>query len=222
MRRCRTEVSCPGGLNAVGPTPNKREQLTDSRMRAWPLGRRGELHRAGRGRSLVAAVLVVTVTVLAIVVVMATGTSREAGAASAPNKPPPKAEVIDGVPLVRATASQRHECQKFANYLKRAIPCPGLLPDPIPDTSASAAGLCIGEVGAFGEGSCGPAAIDVSRKLFELSQSNFQVSSSYVGVTFVQSQWSGSTGNFNQRWTARTLCLYVWDRFAGRHDAQAW
>jgi hypothetical protein len=66
-------------------------------------------------------------------------------------------EVIDGVSLIPMTAFQRDECQKFADHLKRRVPCPGLLPDPIPDTSAIATGRCIGEVGAFGQGSCGPA-----------------------------------------------------------------
>ena len=91
------------------------------------------------------------------------------------------------MPLIPTTPSQRDECQKFADHLKRPVPCPGLLPDPIPYTSASAAEQCIGEVGAFSETSCGPAAIAVFGNTFELSQSNFQVPSSYVGVTFDQS-----------------------------------
>ncbi len=67
------------------------------------------------------------------------------------------------------------------------MPCPGLLPDPIPVSPTSAATLCPGNYGAFGEGSCGPAAIQAGGNLFELSQSNFQVPPGYVGVTFAQS-----------------------------------
>jgi hypothetical protein len=61
-----------------------------------------------------------------------------------------------------------------------------LLPDPIPVTPTTAATLCPRDYGAFGEGSCGPAAIDVTRKLFEISQSNFQVPTGYVGVSVEQ------------------------------------
>jgi hypothetical protein len=129
-------------------------------------------------------------TALSIVTVTAMCTSREASAGLVLNRSEPKAEVIDAVPLIPATAAQRQECQKFANHLKRPVPCPGLLPDPIPDTAASAAEQCIGEVGAFSETACGPAAIDWFGNTFELSQSNFEVPSSYIGVTFEQSNGS--------------------------------
>ncbi len=91
------------------------------------------------------------------------------------------------MPLIPTTASQRDECQTFANHLKRPVPCPGLLPDPIPDASAIETGRCLGEVGAFSETSCGPAAIETAGDTFELSQANFQVPPDYVGVTFEQS-----------------------------------
>lgn len=97
----------------------------------------------------------------------------------------PKAEVVDGVPLIPTTRVQRAECQRFASHLKKPVPCPGLLPDPIPVTPALVID-CIGQVGAIGEGSCGPAGIEVDGKLFLLSQANFQVPPSYVGVTFEQ------------------------------------
>jgi hypothetical protein len=127
------------------------------------------------------------ITALSIVIATTTYPSRGASAASVSNGPPPKAVVVDGVPLEPTTASQRDQCQKFATHLNRPVPCPGLLPVPIPYNSAPMAGRCIGEVGAFSETACGPAAIDWFGKTFELSQSNFQVPSSYVGVTFEQS-----------------------------------
>jgi hypothetical protein len=98
----------------------------------------------------------------------------------------PKAEIVDGVPLVPATKEQQGECERFADHLKRSAPCPGLLPDPIPVSPTSAATLCPGDYGALGEGSCGPAGIEVNRNLFELSQSNFQVPAGYVGVSYEQ------------------------------------
>ena len=104
--------------------------------------------------------------------------------------PEPKAEVVDGVPLVPTTKAQRAECQRFADHLKRPVPCPGLLPDPIPVSTADAGGPCLHEVGAFGEGSCGPAGIQLDGNLFELSQANFQVPPGYVGVT--SQQYSGA------------------------------
>ena len=98
----------------------------------------------------------------------------------------PGAEMVEGVPLVPTSREQRSQCLKFANHLKKPVPCPGLLPDPIPVSPTSAATLCPGDYGAFGEGSCGPAGIEVVGNLFEISQSNFQVPSGYVGVSFVQ------------------------------------
>jgi hypothetical protein len=99
----------------------------------------------------------------------------------------PRAEVVEAVPLVPTTKAQRSECQTFADHLRRHAPCPGLLPDPIPVSPTSAATLCPGDYGALGEGSCGPAGIQVDGNLFELSQSNFQVPPGYIGDTFEQS-----------------------------------
>jgi hypothetical protein len=98
----------------------------------------------------------------------------------------PRAEMIDGVPLVPTTKEQQGECQRFADLLKRRAPCPGLLPDPIPVSPTTAATSCPGDYGALGEGSCGPAGIEITGNLFELSQSNFQVPAGYVGVSYQQ------------------------------------
>ncbi len=96
--------------------------------------------------------------------------------------PRPKAETIDGVPLIPITSVQRAHCVQFAHQRKRSIPCPGLLPDPIP-VSASAAGSCLG---GLGEDGCGPARIQVTNSVLLFNQSNFQVPPDYAGVTLQQ------------------------------------
>ena len=98
----------------------------------------------------------------------------------------PQAGVVDGVPLVPITASQHAECTRFANHLHRSVPCPGLLPDPIPTVSDPTTASCLG---VLGEGSCGPAVFQVNDS-FLVSQSNFQVPPNYIGVTF--EQYSGA------------------------------
>jgi hypothetical protein len=95
----------------------------------------------------------------------------------------PKAEVIDGLQLVPITAAQRADCKEFADQLKRQVPCPGLLPDPIPVLPTSSASSCLGVLGETG---CGPAVIQLDGGVFLLSQSNFEVPHGYVGVTFQQ------------------------------------
>jgi hypothetical protein len=174
-------------LHARIPTHNKSEPLSQTRqMRAVPRGG-GEMLRAGRPRPLMAVLVIVATMALSTPIVMAARSGRDASAAVVPSGLAPKAEIVDGVPLIPTTATQREECQRFADHLKRPVPCPGLLPEPIPYTSASAAERCIGEVGAFSETACGPAAIESFGNTFEHSQSNFQVPSGYVGVTFEQS-----------------------------------
>jgi hypothetical protein len=100
--------------------------------------------------------------------------------------PPLRTAVVDGVRLVPIAAAQRAECVKFADELHRPVPCPGLLPDPIPVSTTSPSASCLG---TLGEGACGPAVIQVSTS-FLLSQSNFQVPRGYLGVTF--EQYSGA------------------------------
>jgi hypothetical protein len=97
-------------------------------------------------------------------------------------KSAPTAEVVDGVPLVPITSSQHADCVKYADQLKQPVPCPGLLPDPIPVSPKSSASSCLGELG---EGACGPAVFQLTNP-FLISQSNFQVPRGYVGVTFEQ------------------------------------
>lgn len=98
-----------------------------------------------------------------------------------------KPEVVDGVPLTPITASQRRQCQKFASFLRRAVPCPSVLPVPLPVPASSSVNSCLGVVG---EDACGPAVIQLSRSTLVLNQSNFEVPPGYVGVTF--QQYNGS------------------------------
>ncbi len=100
--------------------------------------------------------------------------------------PAPKSAVVDGVPLIPITAAQRATCARLADHLHRSVPCPGLLPEPIPTSSDPAAASCLG---VLGEGSCGPGVFQVDGSLL-VSQSNFQVPSDYAGVTF--EQYSGA------------------------------
>jgi hypothetical protein len=105
-----------------------------------------------------------------------------------PKASQPKMEVVDGVPLVPISLADRVACEKYADQLKRRVPCPGLLPEPIPVAPTSSAAWCLGEIG---EDACGPGVIQTTGNVFLLSQSNFQVPRSYVGVTF--QQYSGKT-----------------------------
>ena len=122
--------------------------------------------------------------------------------------------MVDSVPLVPITSAQRAKCEKFADQLKRAVPCPGLLPDPIPISPTSSAAFCLG---VFGEDACGPAMTDLSGGVFLLNQSNFQVPPGYIGVTVEQyngnvvtetSVSGGPLGHFVFM-TGRDLQLYL-------------
>ena len=118
-----------------------------------------------------------------VVGVVSLGYSAQAGAARVTTSPTPAAKVVDGVPLVPFSASQRAQCQRLADQMKRRVPCPGLVPSPIPVTTLPSSGPCLG---VFGENACGPAVIQRSRSFLEMSQSNFRVPPGYVGVTFQQ------------------------------------
>ena len=58
------------------------------------------------------------------------GEARTAGYAPAP--PPPQSIVVDGVYLVPVGADVLRRCQLAANMLKIAVPCPAMLPVPLP------------------------------------------------------------------------------------------
>lgn len=61
----------------------------------------------------------------------AAGQTRNGLNSSSSNDPGP-VRIFDGVPLVPPTKAERAECQKVANATHGAVPCPGLIPDPIP------------------------------------------------------------------------------------------
>jgi hypothetical protein len=94
--------------------------------------------------------------------------------------PTTKGQLIDGVPLIPAPQDQVARCRQLAHQLHRAVPCPGLVPDPmaVPTTSAAALEFC-----ATCPGICGPAQVFVSRTFLQMTQINFQVPSDYVGVS---------------------------------------
>lgn len=108
-------------------------------------------------------------TFLAVCCLVAVPLGTTGKAASSPSK------TIDGVPLVRAPQRQLDECQKLANQLHRAVPCPGLVPDPIP-TSPTTANCLI-------PGDCGPAEVQIYGEYLFMTQMNFQVPDGYVGVS---------------------------------------
>jgi hypothetical protein len=135
-------------------------------------------HLSGSACLLIVASLLVSLMSPKIALAQSSGLSAAASG--------PKAKMVDGVPLVPTTKEQRGQCERFADHLKRSAPCPGLLPDPIPVSPTTAATLCPGDYGALGEGSCGPAGIEIAGNLLEVSQSNFQVPASYVGVSYEQ------------------------------------
>ncbi len=118
------------------------------------------------------SVIILTTAALTIGVSSAMDHGAAATVVSSPPRQGPK--TVDGVPLVPISATQRGECQKFANQLRRRVPCPGLLPDPIAVTTVPAGGPCLGVIG---EDACGEAVIEVS---------NFQVPPGCVGVSIQQ------------------------------------
>lgn len=138
----------------------------------------------------------------------------------------PRATVVDGVPLAPLDAEQRSECKQFASELNRPIPCPGLLPVPIPVSASSTLPYpCFGQLG---EEQCGPAIIETNHDEFFLNQSNFEVPPGYVGVTVTQyggtatpvrSIDGGSLGHFvftAQRQPSTPLPTYCSPLSAGR------
>ncbi len=137
--------------------------------------------RKGGAWTLVARFFVVSV--FAVIGLGESHTGSADAAKPATTLPASHAEAVDGVPLATITAPQRVQCQKFASMLGRPVPCPGVLPVPLVVPASSSDTSCLGIVG---EDACGPAVIEVSRSVFLLNQSNFQVPPGYVGVSFQQ------------------------------------
>lgn len=133
--------------------------LSESGIRITP-----KLKPSKEGRSLA------LVVAAAILVATLFGLTDPATSAPAP-------ETIDGVLLVPAPHSQFSDCQRLANQLHRTVPCPGLVPKPIPLSPTTAATFC------SGGGSCGPAYVWVNPKSLMMTQMNFQVPAGYVGVS---------------------------------------
>jgi hypothetical protein len=93
---------------------------------------------------------------------------------------PELARTVDGVPLIPTSRSQRSQCQKIANATHAAVPCPGLIPDPIP-SSGSHSNCADGGI----QPTCGSpqiAPIEDTSPYFFWNQMSFQVPPDYVGV----------------------------------------
>jgi hypothetical protein len=113
-----------------------------------------------------------------VILLVSGGLARPAAAA-------PRPVQVDGVPLVPLTRVQQVVCQKLATKLRRPVPCPGLLPVPIPVSPTSAA-----NASCLREQACGPADPQIDGRNLFLSQMNFVVPTGYVGVslqTYTQS-----------------------------------
>ncbi len=88
-----------------------------------------------------------------------------------------QATSVDGVPLIPSTPVERSQCQKIANATHTAVPCPGLVPVPIP-TSQSYTNCADGGV----QPTCGSPQIEDLLPYFSWNQMSFQVPAGYVGV----------------------------------------
>lgn len=110
----------------------------------------------------------------------AAGQTRDGLNSSSSNDSGP-ARIVDGVPLIHPTKAERAQCQKVANATHAGVPCPGLIPDPIPTSESSS--NCAGE---FVGPNCGrpqiEPIIEKTSPYFNWQQMSFQVPAGYVGV----------------------------------------
>jgi hypothetical protein len=156
-------VTRPAKWNSTGGS-RMRPIQPEARCQTPLMTRTGRVRRTGASWTRCRLYLLGLACILSVAFLLpslvAPETAQAQSSALAPSTSGPRAEVVDGVPLVPMTKAQRGECQRFANHLKGAAPCPGLLPEPIPIPPTSTA--CFGEVGALSEVSCGPAGIQVA------------------------------------------------------------
>jgi len=89
--------------------------------------------------------------------------------------PPVRAAAIGGVPLQPVTAGDWHECQQVADSPRAPVPCPTLLPVPMPGTRTTV------DCGALGGMVCGRPLLSASGGYFLLDQFGFVVPADYVG-----------------------------------------
>jgi hypothetical protein len=132
---------------------------------------------AGNTQLMVASPRILSFAFLAVLPVAGLTFAASPGPAASAS-PTEKAEHIDGVRLVSAPRRQIAECRDLARQLNRAVPCPRLVPDPIPTSPTTASGFCLSPPGV-----CGPAQVSVYRTSLQMTQMNFQVPNGYVGVS---------------------------------------
>jgi len=116
---------------------------------------------------------------LVLVVPMLSGCSSTTPATKAPppSAPVPQvsATIIDGVPLTPITAGEWQECRQVADVTHAPVPCPTLLPVPMPGSQTALS--CAAMSGMV----CGRPMITASGSYFLINQYGFVVPAGYVG-----------------------------------------
>jgi hypothetical protein len=115
--------------------------------------------------------------VLVVLVLSACSSTTPAAKAPAQSTPVPQvsATIIDGVPLNPITAEEWQECQHVADATHAPVPCPTLLPVPMPGSQTALS--CAAMSGMV----CGRPAIAASGSYFLINQYGFVVPAGYVG-----------------------------------------
>lgn len=117
-------------------------------------------------------------TVLVVVLLLsACSSTTPAAKAPPPSTPVPQvsATIIDGVALIPITAGEWQECQQVADATHAPVPCPTLLPVPMPGTQTALS--CAAMSGMV----CGRPMITASGSYFLVNQYGFVVPADYVG-----------------------------------------
>ncbi len=116
-------------------------------------------------------------SLMAVLLLSGCSSMTPAAKASAPSTPVPQvsATVIDGVPLTPITAGQWRECQQAADATHAPVPCPTLLPVPMPGSLSSL--NCANPSLPI----CGRPSIGASGTYFLVNQYSFEVPDGYIG-----------------------------------------
>ena len=125
--------------------------------------------------------------VLVLVVLVLSGCTSMTPAAKAPSPsipvPQVTATIIDGVALNPITAGEWRECEQVADATHAPVPCPTLLPVPMPGSQTALS--CAAMSGMV----CGRPMITASGRYFLVNRYGFVVPAGYVG-------WLPGSGHF--------------------------